>query len=72
MRARSIGSSFQPLDPTGHQHAQFVSECEHFFNPSTQRFQALANENPNANARVSRPDRGRQALVSGLRGRNPL
>jgi hypothetical protein len=50
MRARSIGSSCQPLVPTGHQHAQFVSECEHFFNPSTQRFQALANENPNANA----------------------
>jgi len=40
---------------TGHQHAQFVSECEHFFNPSTQRFQALANENPNANARRAAP-----------------
>ena len=55
MRARSFGSSCQPVVPISHEHAQFVSEREHFFNPSIQLFQALANENSNANARRATP-----------------
>jgi hypothetical protein len=55
MCARSFASPRQPIVPISHEHAQFVSEREHFFNPSVQLFQALANETPNGNARRAAP-----------------